>query len=75
MTTTMMNSSGTHSLGVNLSNVCQSLGQDIARHLVAVLVSELGRLSSCPVHRGSCVGDRASHDAADRGGQLVDVGD
>ena len=65
----------THPLCVDLGDVCETLGQDVAGHLVAKLVPELGGLSSRPHDRGAGVCDGARHDAADRGRQLVDVRD
>jgi hypothetical protein len=64
-----------HPLRIHLRDVRQTLGQDVAGHLVSKLVPELSRLSSRPVHRRSCIRYRASHDAADRWRELVDVGD
>ncbi|KAK5634574.1 hypothetical protein RRF57_010287 [Xylaria bambusicola] len=53
-------------LCVHLTNVRQPLGQDIARHFVAIFVAEFGRLTLGTL--GECTGvrDRAGHDAADR---------
>lgn len=70
-----MRAGSTHSLGVDLGDVCQPLGQNITRHLVAVLVSELSSLSSGSVYRGSCVCNGASHDTTNGWREFVDVRD
>lgn len=60
---------------VDLVDVGKSLGEHIARHLVAVLVPELGGLCAGTGDSGARVGDAAGHDAANVGGELEDVGD
>jgi hypothetical protein len=62
-------------LGVHLADVGQPLGQGITRHLVAVLVPELSCLGLRTLGEGAGVGDGSGNDAANRGGQLEDVGD
>lgn len=64
-----------YALGVDLGDVGQSLGEDVARHLVSILVSELGSLALSPL--GKCPGicDGSGHDATDGGRDLEDVGD
>lgn len=54
-----------YALSVDLGDIGQSLGKNVARHLVAVLVSELGSLALCALGKGSGVGDGACHDTAD----------
>lgn len=54
-----------YALSVDLGDIGQSLGKDIAWHLIAVLVSELGGLALCALGEGSGVGDGARHDTAD----------
>ena len=64
-----------YSLRVDLVDVGQSLCQHVARHLVSVLVPELGSFASRTVNRCSGVGNGAGHDAADRWRDLEDMGD
>ena len=63
-----------YSLGVDLADVGQSLGQDVAGHLVAELVAELSSFALSTLGKGASIRDGARHDAADRGGDLEDVG-
>lgn len=65
----------THSLCVNLIDIGQSLRKDVAGHLIAVLVPELGCLPASTIHRGSGIRYRACHDAADGGRDLEDMSD
>lgn len=62
-------------LGVDLADVGDSLCQGIARHLIAILVSEFCGLALGSLRKGSRVGDGAGHDATDRRRDLEDVGD
>lgn len=62
-------------LGVDLADVGQPLGHDVAGHLVAVLVPELSSLRLRALGEGTSVGDGSGDDAADRRGELEDVGD
>lgn len=62
-----------YALSVDLGDIGQSLGKNVAWHLVAILVSELGGLALCSLGESSGVGDGACHDTADRGGYLEDV--
>ena len=57
----------TDSLGVDLADISQSLGQDVGRHLVSILVSEFGSLSLSTLRKSPSVGDGPSHDATDGG--------
>src|SRR3569833_2107105 len=68
-------SSSSYSLGVDLADIGQSLGQGIARHLVTILVSELGRVALRPLSESSGIGYGPRHDATDRGRDLEDVRD
>ena len=54
-----------YALSVDLGDIGQSLGEDVAWHFIAVLVSELGSLALCALREGSGVGNGACHDAAD----------
>lgn len=54
-----------YALSVDLGDIGQSLGKNVAWHLVAVLVSELGSLALSALREGSGVGDGACHDTAD----------
>lgn len=63
----------THSLGVNLANVGQSLGEDVGRHLVSKLVAELGSLALGSLGKRSGIGNGASDYATHRGRNLEDV--
>lgn len=69
----LFNRDYTHPLSVDLADVCDTLRKDIAGHLVAELVSELCRLTSRPHHRRTSICYRASHNAANRWRELVDV--
>lgn len=62
-----------HPLCVDLVDVGKSLGENVARHLVAVLVSEFGRFAASTVNAGSGIGYGAGHDAADGGRQSEDM--
>lgn len=53
----------TYSLCVNLTDVGKPLGQNVGGHLVAKLVSKLGRFALRSLGEGSGIGDRASDDA------------
>ena len=63
----------TDSLGVDLADVGQSLGQDVARHLVSIFVPELGSLSLSALRISPSVGDGTGHNAANRGGYLEEM--
>lgn len=65
----------TYSLGIDLIDVGQSFGKDVAWHLIAKLVSKLRRFALSTHDRSSCIGDRARHDTADRRGEFEDVSD
>ena len=60
----------TDSLGVDLADVGQSLGQDVAGHLVSILIPELGSLSLGALRKSSSIGDRTGHNATNRGRDL-----
>lgn len=64
-----------YALRVDLVDVCEALREHVARHLVAVLVSELSGFGAGTGYGGAGVGDAAGHDAADGGGEREDVGD
>lgn len=63
-----------YTLCVDLRNVGKPLRQDVTRHLVSIFVSELGSLALGALRKRSGVGNRTGHDAANRGGDLEDVG-
>jgi len=65
----------TYSLCIDLVDVGQSLCQDVAWHLVPVLVSELGRLTSRTSDGCTSISYGSGHDAADRRREFVDIGD
>jgi hypothetical protein len=65
----------THPLCVNLVNICQPLRQHIARHLIPVLVSELGSLGAGTSNSGAGIGDATRHHASHVRRELEDVRD
>ena len=71
----MQHRQSSHFLRVDLRDVCKTLGQDITGHLVAVLVSELGSLTTRSHDRSSCVCDGTSHNTTDRRRKSMDVRD
>lgn len=63
-----------HPLCVDLANVGQPLGQNIAGHFIAVLVPEFSGLGLGTLCEGASIGDGAGHYAAHRRGEPEDVG-
>jgi hypothetical protein len=66
---------GTYSLGVDLADICNSLGQSITRHLVSKFISEFSCFTNSSLYRSPGICDRPSHNTADRGRQLENVRD
>lgn len=64
-----------YALSIDLGDVCQPLGHNIAWHLVAVFVFELGSLTLGTLSKRSSICDGTRHDAANGGRDLEDVGD
>jgi len=54
----------THALSVDLADICEPLGKDVAGHLISIFVPELSRFASCSCDRTSCICDGPCHDAA-----------
>lgn len=64
-----------YTLSINLGDVCQPLGHNIAWHLVAVFVFEFGSLALGTLRKRPGICDGTRHDATNRGRDLEDVGD
>jgi hypothetical protein len=66
---------GKYTLRVDLVDVRQPLGKNIARHLVAIFVSELCRLRATSSDGSASIRDGSGHYAADIWREVEDVGD
>lgn len=64
-----------YTLGVDLGDVGQPLGHNIAWHLVTVLVFELGSLALGALSKRPGICDGTRHDATNGRRDLEDVGD
>jgi hypothetical protein len=64
-----------YALCVDLADVGYPLGQDIAGHLVAKLVAELGSFTAGSAHGCPCICNGPGHDTTDRWGEPEDVRD
>jgi hypothetical protein len=62
-----------YSLGIDLADIGQPLGKNIAGHLIPILVLELGCLPLRPLSERSGVRYGARHDTANRRRELEDV--
>lgn len=60
-------------LRVHLTDIGQTLGESVCRHLVAKLVPEFGGLRLGPLGEGSGVRNGTSDDTANRWRELEDV--
>lgn len=63
-----------YALGVDLGDVGQPFGHNVARHLVAVLVFELGSLALGTLRERPGICDGTGHDATNGGRDLENVG-